>query len=372
LRAIEANSGKQGRLNHDELVAYFSQKSNWSFVAEEFAKAIKPLLPERFSIPMCGFGKRMEKEMQDPSNREKFARRRYESGLPKPSYMPQDEALDAVYSSLARQIEVKVSTPRKAMSMPLVPYQYAPFNPSEHGLNEIEFRKPLIVPEKETPFGVEGLTFGVAEHHINMPLLVKKSVTGFPQFKCAYLDCSSSMQEGLPDKEGKGSTAFIPWGDKSKYHYLCKAWYGIIEYLARQQILPNVNVTLGSFSSTSKVRHGLEEAKKLLFNPEWGMTNIDPSALEELLQGEANVFFTVSDGEVQNWKQVSMDFRQKAKNHHYFHIQLGPHTAMSNSLRKAGLPVYQITKGEGLDRLAIDLTAQIYQHYIVEQVEHLK
>ncbi len=357
-----------------EMREYLADKVNWKTVATEFAKAIEPLIPEQspFTIPMCAFGKMMQEQMSDPTLREQFARKKYDAGGSRPHWMPKEEALDAVYSSLAREIQVKVDAPRKAKSLPIVPYQHQPFNPEQHSVSQINFRKPMIVPEQETPFGIEALTFGVPEHYVEKPLLVKRGITSFPEFKCAYIDCSSSMKEGIPDPNDSGSARFIPWGDKSKYHYLCKSWYGIIEYLARQQILPNVNIALGAFSKTSRVRHGLEEAKKLLFNPQFGVTQMNSAALDELMSGSKSVFFTVSDGEVQNWDDVKKDFINRAKEHYFFHIQIGPATKMTQDLKRAGLPVYSVRTGDELERMAIDLTRNAYQSYITETLEHIR
>ncbi|HLD06675.1 MAG TPA: hypothetical protein VJC16_04030 [Candidatus Nanoarchaeia archaeon] len=370
LRRIEQISGKGRRLAHAEIAGYFAGQENWKTIAEEFTRALEPLIPPQLNIPMCGFGRQMQEEMQDPTNRERSARRRYEKGKPKPSWMGEEEALDAVYSSLARQIEILVDAPRKATSLPLVPFRHEPFDPEEHELSQVNFRKPVIVAQQDTPFGIPGFSFGVPQHYIEQPLLVKKGITSFPEFKFGYVDCSETMRMGLPDPADAGSRVYIPWGDKSRYHHLCTSWYGIIEYLARRGILPNVQVTLGSFSSTSRVKHGLEDAKKLLFSPEWGETNIDPAALDKLLTGSKSVFFTVSDGGVQNWADVKEGFMQRAREHYYFHIQLGPHTAMSRALKRAGLPVYTVKNSADLEQLAITLTHNAYQSFIDETLEH--
>ncbi len=371
LKAIGARGKKKNRTK-EELVQYFAEKKNWKHIAREFAKAIEPLIDESFNPPSCAFGKRMKEEMKDPSNRERMARGKYEAGEEIPDWMDKEEALDAVYSSMARQIQVKVEEPRKANSLPVVPLCHQPFDPEQDNINRINFKKPMFVPETDTPFGIEALTFGVAQQFYELPLMVKKGITSFPEFKCAYLDCSSSMKEGLPKGSSSGSEKFIPWGDNSKYHYLCKAWYGIIEYLARARILPNVNVSLGSFSSESKVKHGLEEAKKLLFSPSFGGTSMSNKAVDDLLYGGKSVFFTVSDGEISNWSSVKEHFIEKAKEHYYFHIQLGKHTDMSSDLKNAGLPVYCVKKGEDLERLAVDLTSRAYKAYVDETLVSLR
>ena len=373
VRKMEELQGKKSRLTHQEIADYVADKKNWKTIAHEFTLALEPLITEQPSFPQCGFGKQMKEAMKDPTNREKCARKNYETQKKRPSWMSKEEALDAVYSALARDIVIKVDAPHKAMSLPVVPIRHEPFNPEEHAFSSVRFTKPMIVPERETAFGVEALTFGVASQYVEQPLLVKKGITSFPPYKSLYIDCSGTMTLGIPHEADAGSTVFIPWGDKSRYHYACKSWYGIIEYLARQQILPNVVVGLGIFSDSSRVVQGLEEAKKLLFNPAFGSTNIDLAAIDQLLQDEEkSVFSTVSDGEINNWSAIKAGFIQRVKPHYYFHIQIGPHTAMTKDLKKANLPVYTVTTGEELERLSVDLTRQQYQSYIDVVVEHLR
>jgi hypothetical protein len=367
-----AGKRSKGRLERADYLKIFGDKKKWKSIAAEFASAIEPLIDNSFSAPSCGFGKQMEKEMEDPMKREKFARKHYEGGDKIPNWMEKEEALDAVYASLAREITIKVEAPRKATSLPLVPYMHQPFNPDDHRLSQINFQRPVIVPESNTPFGIEALNFSVPERHIERNMMVKKGLTSFPEFKCAYIDCSSSMLEGIPRSDSHGSKDFIPWGDKSKYHYVCKAWYGIIEYLARQQILPNVEISLGAFSDSSRVKRGLEESKKLLFNPAFGGTEISASAVDKLLSGGKSVFFTVSDGEISNWNDVKSSFVKKAKNHYYFHIQIGPDSEMTSDLREEGLPVYNVRTGDELERMAITLARNAYQTHIDSSMAHLR
>jgi len=321
---------------------------------------------------MCGFGKRMKEIMSDPVVRGKFARRNYESGKPIPSWVSKEEALDSVYSDLAKQIQITVETPRKERSFPVAPFNHTPFEEDKDQVSKINFRKLQVVPEKDTPFGIDGLTFGVPRMHIESPLMIKHSVTSFPEFKCGYFDSSASMKEGIPNLSDSGSQTFIPWGDKSKYHYLCRTWYGLIEYLAQQHILPNVNISLGAFSDSSKVVRGLEDSRKLLLNPAFGNTYMDINALSELVSGSKSVLFTVSDGEIANWEEVKDSFVSTVRDHFYFHIQIGKSTEMTKDVKNAGLHVYHVNTGEELERMAIDLTSAAYQTYIADVLEKTK
>ena len=83
-----------------------------------------------------------------------------------------------------------------------------------------------------------------------------------------------------------------------------------------------------------------------------------------MFSGEKSVFFTISDGEIMNWNAIEKTFLKYDQEHHYFHLQIGPDSVATTSLRKAGLPVYQIKKGEELEYLGIHLTQQAYSQYI--------
>lgn len=350
---------KLQRVNSHEFLA---DKNNWKTISTVMAEELADLVEATSSMPRCGFGKAMDKAMRDPTNRQKFAVKRFTQKKKRPGYMPQEEALDHVYSFEAKQIPLKVEAISRQESFPAVPYQYAAFDPHENTLGEINWRRPAIVAE--SPFGGH-LTFQVAQRHLELPLQVKMGVQNFPKLKYALVDCSPSMKLGIPDSHNSGITTYIPWGDKSKYHYACKGWYGIVEFLARQGILPNVEVTAGVFSDDTKIGKGLEEAKRTLLNPHFGTTTeLDIDKVQRMFSGEECVFFTISDGEILNWNTVEKTFIQLAKKHQYFHLQIGPESVATTSLRQAGLPVYSVTRGPELEEMAINLTRKAYDRYV--------
>jgi len=347
---------------------YLADRANWQKIATVMAEELVDLIQTPMSFPMCGHGKAMKEAMNDPSKRQKFAVKRYEAGKKQPDYMPQEEALDHVYAHLAKQIPLKVDSVTRQSQFPVVPYQHAPFNPDEDAIEDVNWHRPVITPE--SPFGGH-VNFGVAEHHYELPLHVKLSTKGFPSIKFGLVDCSSSMLEGIPRRDRPGSTKFIPWGDKSKYHHAVRGWYGIVEHLARTGILPNVQVTAGVFSNSTRIGEGLAEAKRVLLSPSFGGTKLDLPSVERVFAGPKSVFFTISDGEIQNWDSIQERFTQLAKQHHYFHLQIGPASVATNALAQAGLLVYHVRTGEELERLAIDLTKQAYEQHAHDITAHL-
>ncbi len=355
-------------LQRNQSRAFLENRENWKKVATVIAEELSDLIQPPTTFPMCGHGKAMRDAMRDPTNRQKFAVRRYEAGKKRPNYMTQEEALDHVYTTLAKQIPLKVEAITRQSRFPVVPYQHEPFSPEEHALEDINWHKPVITGE--SPFGGH-VNFGVAQHHYELPLHVKLSKKGFPSVKFGLVDCSSSMEEGIPRRDRSGNHAFVPWGDQSKYHYAVRAWYGITEHLARTGILPNVHVTAGVFSNTTRIGEGLSEAKKVLLNPSFGDTALDLAAVERVFAGPKSIFFTISDGDIQNWETVKDRFTQLAKQHHYFHLQIGPASTATQTLEQAGLPVYHVRTGEELERIAIDLTKQAYSQHAQNITAHL-
>ena len=367
---IEKRASKGKRATKEQLIEYFSNKKNWEDFSEEFAKTIEPFLKQNWAPPSCAHGKEMKETMKDSSVRKRTAKKYYDDRKKKPSWMKQTEALDAVYSIKAKDVPLIVEDPRRSDRFPIIPYQHKAYDERRDKVQQINFRKPIIIPQKETPFGIEGLTFGVAREHIDIPMRVKQSITSFPSFKQGYFDVSISMEEGIPDIHNPGSKIFIPWGDESKYHYSVLTRYGIIEYLARQGILPNVEISLGVFSTYNKIVRGLHESTELLLNPKFGSgTAIDIETFEQLAGTEKSVLFTSSDGHIQNWNHIKKRFIEIAKQHYYFHLQFGEPTEMTNDLRKAGLPAFEVNSGEDHYNLAIDLTRQQFDTYMKEYAE---
>ena len=348
---------------------FLADKNNWKKISTVIAEELVDLITLSMRIPMCGFGKAMNGAMRDPTNRQKFAIKRYKNNETPPTYMKKEEPLDHVYSFLAKQIPLKVETLSRQESFPVVPVQHIHFIPEKHRLEDINWNKPVIV--KDSPFG-GFVNFKVPEQFYELPLAITLGRTGFPSIKFGLIDCSPSMMYGIPDINDAGNKDYIPWGNKSRYHYACKSWYGIVEFLARTGILPNVEVSAGVFSDNTRIGKGLDNAKKALLNPTGCSTNLDIDKVEQMFAGQKSIFFTISDGEIQNWETIKREFIRLAREHYYFHLQIGPHSIATRSLQNAGLPVYTVNTGEELERLAIDLTRETYNSYVRTITENLR
>ena len=66
--------------------------------------------------------------------------------------------------------------------------------------------------------------------------------------------------------------------------------------------------------------------------------------------------YTISDGEIQNWSSIKNEFIKKAKEHYYFHLQIGPGNVMTNDLEKNGLEVVEIYNAQDLANKIIEIT----------------
>ena len=283
--------------------------------------------------------------------------------------MSQKEALDHIYSNLAKRIPIVVEAISRQDAFPVVPYRYTPFDPEQHDVSSINWQRIII--QGESPIGGI-INAQVPQHYYELDIPVKLGLTSFPKFACALIDSSGTMKYGLPNKNDPGNTTFIPWGNKSRYHYSLESWYGIIEDLAQRHILPNIEITAGDFSDETRIRHGLDQAKDVLLNPQFGMTNINLEAITAMFNGEKAVFLTISDGDVQNWNTIKDTFIEGAKRHYYTHIQIGPSSNMTRDLQKAGLNVCHVNTGEELEHLAINMTRAAYNQYVQEYIQHLR
>jgi hypothetical protein len=170
------------------------------------------------------------------------------------------------------------------------------------------------------------------------------------------------MEQGIDG--GAGSDATIPWGDRSKYHYLYLGVVSIVKGLHDKGMLDQVEMGGVFFGSSSENVSGLEEIKKTLSNPEFqGNTELDISAIKSSLGDEPSVFMTISDGHIENWEEVKKRFIKLMKEHYYFHIQIGEETDMSRSLKRAGFTVLHVETGEELAKGMAQITLEIMDEH---------
>ncbi|MBI5148171.1 hypothetical protein HZA33_00660 [Candidatus Pacearchaeota archaeon] len=313
-------------------------------------------------MPKDGFSE----ELKDPTNRRRFVLQRYLAGKNAPSYMDSFESLQYLYEALAARIPVETDSLTKSHDFPIVTLRHRPFENTD----DITRITPKIILDGIKP------ALSVAELKYSIPLGVKAGVTNYPDFQMVLLDTSESTRHstkcsGLCSYNCMGkvvnpsAAAEQQWGDKSKYHYELLAWYGIRNYLTGQGLLRSISTSLVNFSSQTRTARNLEEATKLAFTPQFGNTMIDVEKVKSMFPPSARqkVIFSLSDGEVQGWENIQEEYIKMARQNMYFHIQFGPDSVMSNALRKAGLPVYNIDTGDQLTRLAVNLTRKTYEGY---------
>lgn len=295
-------------------------------------------------------GNEFDKEMHSPDYKKGIIKKAFGDDSGVPEWMSHFEALDLVYQMLAKKLNIKVETFTKQSSFPIFHYGKRPFDPE-------------IDNFKHTKFGLNDEGKAILEkrrYHEDMPLEYKVKPKGFPEVRFGLMDTSGSMKES-PDRGSIGKTSIIPWGDNSKYHFALLAWYGLLEYLKQNHLLKQTNISLGNFGDSTVVRTGLYEAKKLAFNPQFGNTYIDIAKIKGLFRNKNMLVFTISDGEIQNWDDMKDEFIALARQHHYFHLQMGPANGFTEDLKRSGLHVEHIRKASDLATKVIDLTDKLYR-----------
>ena len=203
-------------------------------------------------------------------------------------------------------------------------------------------------------------------HNIKMNTPHKRSPMGFPETRFALLDTSGSMREDVHGGNNVGRSSIIPWGDESKYHYGVLAFYGLVEYLKQNHLLNQTSISSGNFSDETRIRKGLENAKRNILSPQFSGTRIEKDKLKDIFEGKNGLVFTISDGEVENWSSIRDNFIKKSKEHAYFHLQIGKSSSergskMTEDLERAGLPVVNIKSANDLAQKIIDLTDNQYR-----------
>ena len=370
---------------------FITNESNWETIsriyAEEFSKLMKP----GYALPILNHsgkntrghsrkhikgssledffgeeefdsdnedGNYFDKKMQTRS----FKRARIEEANKKseevPKWMNSFESMDLLLESMAKKLEIIAASYTEQESMPVVHYGKRDFDPEKDDLRHVSFG----FDDKGNP------VLKKKRFHVDIPLSIKRNEKGFPEMRFGLLDTSGSMKYNIrneSDNSGNpkniGSTKIFPWGDKSKYHYALLSWYGFLEYLRQNNLLSQTSISLGNFSDETSVGKGLTEAKKRALSPQFGETKIDMSKISSFLEGRDNLIFTISDGGISNWDSIKKEFIEKAKNHHYFHLQIGASDKATRDLEKAGVRVEYVESAEDLARKTIDLTDKIFR-----------
>jgi hypothetical protein len=248
-------------------------------------------------------------------------------------------------------LQIKVETYTNQTSYPVYHYGTRPFDAEKDN-------------DKHTTFGFDdngNLELKKKRWHQDMPLEYKVNPIGFPEMRFCLMDTSVSMSWDPQGGHNVGRTSIIPWGDNSRYHYALLGWYGLLEYLKQNHLLKQTNIALANFSNETILKQGLIEAKKMALSPQFGGTHLDMDAVRGMFKSSGMLIFTVSDGEIQNWSNIKSEFLKLAKQHHYFHLQIGSEGNMTADLRSAGLHVENIKNAQDLAKRVIDLTDKLYR-----------
>lgn len=385
--------------DRDAIRAYLNNTENWHDVAYVFAEEFSKLMKPGYAMPLInhsgkgtkgnksnqndnensntgnkgneeGQGKGSEKKdandkegfdaegnpfdkaMYHPDFMKKAIEKKYNEGKEKPSWMNDFQALDYLYQSLAKKLKIKAEIFTKEGAIPIMNYGKRDFNPETDNFRNIKLG-----------FTDSGkLKLQKTKYQEEMPMRYKESPKGFPEIRFCILDTSGSMKGDVHGGSNTGNDKIIKsWGDKSKYHYALLGWYGLLEYLKENHIMNKSTISMANFSNLTYIGTGLDEAKKVALKPQFGDTYLNMSKIKSLFKGTGNLVFTISDGKIANWDEISNEFIKIAKEHNYFHLQIGGKNGTSKELEKAGLKVEYIKSAQDLANRVIDLTDKMYR-----------
>ena len=302
----------------------------------------------------------IEQKMDTKQGKEDVAYGRYASGEKLSSNFTNYEQLDSLYRRLARGIPVEVEAITREQTLPIGPLTLRPYDEEKDPVAKIKPSKLFATDE--------GLTFGVPKQQITIQHRSKVQRKSFPDFKLVVLDNSGSMKEGLDGNLGNDS--FIPWGDRSKYHYALLGFYGIENFLQQQGIAQYINHGVSLFSSSTRYKEGeftdIDKVRKLALAPEFGSTRLDASDLIKALNGRESFVLSLSDGEIGNWDSEKENFKKLAENNYFAHIQIGGSNGFTKDLESWGLPVFYVHSGEDISKLMVNTAKNTYRRFTTQ------
>lgn len=347
----------------------------WSFLAESFAQRTAELLdktpPEKMFGASIGSGSSgkdgkddenpFDKDMKSPANRQAIAVRRYEQGKGPAVHRDKQEQLYDLYRAISKEIPVETSHYTQAQSMPLVHF----------GRRMVREDEELSPRAKIKGIGINDkgeLSLKTTRHSIDFPVSYKVHPRKFPNLKIALMDRSGSMGLGVESESEIGSAAFIPWGDKCRYHFALKGYFGVDNFLERQGVAPYVECVALGFSGESAMRGNSRDVAKSLLESPSGGTSFDSEGLERELDSSALVL-SISDGEVELDKAGARKIESKIRTGDvdFAHIQIGRETEFSLYLRNLGVPVFYVRGDEDLARTMVSFVASKYKSYLPQK-----
>lgn len=350
--------------------AYLNDERNWQEISRIYAEEFSKLMQPGYAMALMNHsgkgtkgreemqesprisqeGNEFDREMETNEFRSGRVQEAYSEEQSIPNWIDYFDALDLLYQSLARKLNIKAESFTHQSKMPVYWFGKRSFDPERDNL-------------KHTAFGFDEkgkVELKKKRWHENIPLEFKVNPHGFPEMRFALIDTSGSMKDS-PDGRDTGKTSVIPWGDNSKYHYALLGWYGLIEYLKQNHLLSQQSISLANFGDETVIAHGLAEAKKLALKPQFGGTYIDLETARKLFEGNGNLVFTISDGEIGNWGDIRSEFIRLAKKHYYFHLQVGDENEATEYMKRKGLYVETIKGAHDLATKVIDLTDKLYR-----------
>lgn len=366
-------------------VRYLMNENNWqnlsTILTEEFAPLIdkdKLHNPEELMatfLPLKGEGDDFSDEMDDKETRMKFVWKKYQQGekegmpFKPPAYLENNNALDLVYQRLARNLEIKTRSSTKTTAMPVMWYGKRVFDPKKDRLSKAR-----------VGLGNDGkLELTVRRYHEDMPIEHTQRRQSLPKIRFIKRDDSGSMT--LPVEGTARGVIMNPWadesqqwGNRSRYHHALIAEWGLYELLRKQGALKHTSVKSVSYSHLTRTAKNLRETKRQALSPSFGgRTMMDMDKIGQLFARDELVI-SISDGQIHNWNDlliepkldnqgnivrqgvtVKDEYIKRARQNHYFHLQIGGPTEMSQDLEKAGL-VVKYDDGRNLGKLVVDLT----------------
>ncbi len=337
-----------------------TNQDKWADYAYVMAKYLAPLLDDDVVESTCPHGNTPQEcnnpfdvELDDPVVQRRVARKFYDEGLGVPEFMKDTDALLRLYESLG-DMPVHAKAETRSIGVPIIPFQWR----ATQDLSRASFTK----------FGIradDDLEFFEPVEKLDVPFHYRKHDVDFPDLVVAVLDRSPSMLDAL---EPGNNTNFVPWGDKSKWHYALWGWFAMTNDLARTGKISRVRNNALLFATRTQESgaykgNQLDSLRRwILEHPpsEYEGTNLDIERIRTNCVGKPKVFITMSDGEVANWPEHQEEFLKLIAPHKYVHIQIGQESAMSKTLRENKRRVYSVTQGKDLVNLMRGIIAEAY------------
>ncbi len=351
-------------------------KQQWPSMATAFARNLADLLDEAPKERLSAFsregqgtgqeekqqaGNGVEQKAGTREGKEEIAYGRYAGNQPLSPNIVSHEQLDSLYRKLARDIPVHVEAITREQNLSLGPLNFRPFDEETDDIRKVKPTKLYLDDDGK-------LTFGYERQPLSVTAKEKIQRKSFPDFKMVVLDNSGSMKEGIDGNEG--NTAYIPWGDNSKYHYALLGFYGIENFLQNQGIAQYIGHGLSLFSSSTRFEESrfedIQRLRKLALSPEFGNTRLDARTLVNALRGRESFVLSLSDGEIANWSSAKAEFEQLAKDNYFAHIQIGGKNQFTQDLEAQGFPVFYVRSGDELSHLMVNVATDTYKGVLHE------